>query len=118
MYDLPGGFLDYQETGEEAVIREIYEELNIKIKRLEYICTRPNRYLYKRVEYQTLDLFYRCYPVDLDNIIPRDDVADYAFISRREIVLSKLAFVSHREAIIKMGDRQNLPVPTLKDRRK
>ena len=29
MYDLPGGFLDYQETGEEAVIREIYEELNI-----------------------------------------------------------------------------------------
>ena len=33
MLDLPGGFVDMNETAEEAIIRELKEELNINIQK-------------------------------------------------------------------------------------
>jgi ADP-ribose pyrophosphatase YjhB (NUDIX family) len=58
--DLPGGFIDPEETAEEAACREIEEELGLKISRdgLQYVTTAPNHYLYKNVAYRTLDIFY------------------------------------------------------------
>ena len=40
MFDFPGGFADYGEPIEKTVIREIHEELGIKIKnpRYPYLC--------------------------------------------------------------------------------
>lgn len=40
--DLPGGFIDPGETAEEAVKRELLEELGLKIKSLKYIGSAPN----------------------------------------------------------------------------
>lgn len=99
MLDLPGGFVDDFETAESALIREVQEELNIRITNTEYICTQPNSYTYKGINYQTLDIFYKCYPENLDSIIPRDDVSGFSFIPRGSVELDKLAFDSHREAI-------------------
>ena len=59
-WDLPGGFIDPNETAEEAACREIKEELGIEIStsELKYITTSPNNYLYKNVPYRTMDIFY------------------------------------------------------------
>ncbi len=38
-YDLPGGKLEYGETTEEALTREVFEELNIKIKPGKFVGT-------------------------------------------------------------------------------
>ena len=50
-WDLPGGFIDPNETAEEAACREIREELglNLQPSDLKYITTSPNNYLYKNV---------------------------------------------------------------------
>ena len=44
--DLPGGFVDMGETGEQGVEREIQEETGLSVTSLEYLFSLPNTYLY------------------------------------------------------------------------
>jgi len=101
MFDLPGGFLDLNETGEQAIIREIKEELNIKIIKTKYFVSEPNIYSYKNIKYRTLDLFYICEPENLKNLTPRDDVLDYRFIKKKNLKIEKFAFSSTKKAVQK-----------------
>ena len=55
---LPGGFIDFDESAEEAVERECQEEIGAQIKGVKYLWSAPNTYLYKNLEYKTCDLFY------------------------------------------------------------
>ena len=50
-YDLPGGFLEPDETAEDAAVRECREELGVEIKEMKYICTNPNTYEYKGFQF-------------------------------------------------------------------
>ena len=49
---------DPDESVEAAVVREVKEELGIGIDRPRYLASYPNRYLYREVEYRTLDLIF------------------------------------------------------------
>lgn len=55
---LPGGFCDYNESAETAAIRECKEEIGIEPKKIEYLCSYPNDYEYKKIAYKTCDLFF------------------------------------------------------------
>ena len=44
--DLPGGFIDMTETGEEGVAREVLEETGLKVEKTTYLFTLPNIYVY------------------------------------------------------------------------
>lgn len=55
---LPGGFCDYDETAEEAVVRECVEETGFKPETVEYLGSFPNDYEYKGIAYKTCDLFF------------------------------------------------------------
>jgi ADP-ribose pyrophosphatase YjhB (NUDIX family) len=58
--DLAGGFIDFEETAENACRRELFEEMQIEVdeSRLKYICSIPNTYPYKDILYHTMDLFF------------------------------------------------------------
>ena len=43
--DLTGGFVDNEETAEEAICREIKEELNLDVTKATYLFSLPNTYL-------------------------------------------------------------------------
>src|SRR5262249_21784263 len=51
---VPGGFIDFGETAEEALRREVREEVNLELAALEYICSQPNSYLYRDITYAVL----------------------------------------------------------------
>ena len=53
--DLPGGFVDMFETGEEGVIREVKEETGLDVCRAQYLFSLPNLYLYSGFLVHTLD---------------------------------------------------------------
>ena len=45
---LPGGFVDFNESAEEAVVRECREEIGVEldINSIRFLCTNPNTYEY------------------------------------------------------------------------
>ena len=53
--DLPGGFVDANETLEESLEREVKEELGLQIRDPSYLSSFPNKYPYKGIEYSTVD---------------------------------------------------------------
>lgn len=55
---IPGGFIDFDESAEEAVIRECREEIGVEVEDVQFICTNPNTYPYKNIEYKTCDIFF------------------------------------------------------------
>ena len=55
---LPGGFVDFDESAEEAVVRECREEIGVSVEGVKFLCTAPNTYEYKNIEYKTCDIFF------------------------------------------------------------
>ena len=101
-WDLPGGFIDPNETAEEAACREIREELglNLQPSDLKYVTTSPNNYLYKNVPYRTMDIFYECaLPSNGINVAAEDEIQELIWVKRSEIDLEKIGFVSIRKVI-------------------
>ena len=56
---LPGGFVDPDERAEAAVVRECREEIGAEVLGSEFLCSFPNTYVYKNIEYKTCDIFFR-----------------------------------------------------------
>jgi len=99
--DLPGGFVDHNETAEQALQREIREELNIEITDIQFLRSFPNQYLYKKINYPVLDFFFTCRALNWLNVKPLDDVADFAFYQKENININEFAFPSTRLAMKK-----------------
>jgi len=83
--DLPGGFIDPGENAEDAVRRELFEELGMKIKSIKYISSAPNEYIFSGFSVFTLDLVFEVVPESLTGLKPMDDILDYKFYTREEI---------------------------------
>ena len=78
--DLPGGFIDMTETGEEGVAREVREETGMKVAKAEYLFSLPNIYIYSGFPVHTLDMFFRCTVEDTLHFEAMDDAADLFFL--------------------------------------
>jgi len=92
--DLPGGFIDPNESAEEAVVREVKEEINIDIKDPEYLGSYPNIYKYQDVLYHTCDLFFYCRIDVLPVEFNKTEVEELVLLSPSEIPADKIAFDS------------------------
>ncbi len=57
---VPGGFVDFDESAEKAVVRECREEIGVDVEpsAVKFLCTNPNTYPYKNFEYKTCDIFF------------------------------------------------------------
>lgn len=97
-WDLPGGFVGYNESFEEGAIREIKEELGVSVSRLRYINSHYNLYLYKGVYYHTLCVnFYVVLPDQV--LTPKDDVASIRFFPKNKIPFRRIAFAAVKKGI-------------------
>jgi mutator protein MutT len=97
--DLPGGFVDGNETAEEAIKREITEELNAKVIESEYLFSLPNEYEYSDMTIPTLDLFFACKLENTANLVASDDVAECFFVPVAELKPEQFGLNSIRKAV-------------------
>ncbi|MBN1309295.1 MAG: NUDIX domain-containing protein [Chitinispirillaceae bacterium] len=99
-YDLPGGFIDYNESAEDALRREIDEELGIDVAMTSYLGSFPNRYVYRDVVYFTNDIFFVCRPVgESITITGGDEVRHWEVFPAAALPFDKLGFASNRKAL-------------------
>lgn len=99
MLDLPGGFVDPMETAEEAVLREIKEELNLVITDMHYLVSFPNLYPYSNIVVPTVDLAFVCTTEHFYDMKPGDDVASIEFIFPEKIDSNALSSNSMQQII-------------------
>lgn len=85
MLDLPGGFVEPQETIENAIVREIKEELNLDVCQMKYLISYPNLYPYSGLLIPTADLAFVCQVESFTSIKAGDDVSDVEFIKPESI---------------------------------
>ena len=102
--DLPGGFVDSFETGEEGVAREVLEETGLKVTSLQYLFSLPNKYIYSGFEEHTLDLFYRCEVEDVTIVTAHDDVCELQWMPLSEINPQDFGLQSIRNGVTKFID--------------
>jgi ADP-ribose pyrophosphatase YjhB (NUDIX family) len=99
MLDLPGGFVEFDETAEDALRREVWEELKLTVTNPVYLASAPNDYLYANILYKTTDLFFVCAVDDISAIQAGDDVAAYQLADPASLDPLTLAFPSSRAAL-------------------
>ena len=107
--DLPGGFIDNDETAEEGVAREIMEETGLRVIRTEYMFSLPNIYLYSGMTIHTLDIFFRCEVAEGATPVAADDAAECFWMPISEISAEHFGLRSIRQAIqrfLKAGEKQ------------
>ena len=99
MLDLPGGFVNPLESVEDALRRELHEELGVAVSDARYLCSFPNRYVYSGLTYFTIDLAFICSIDDISGIKPADDVEDAFFVEPEKINPEEIAFESIKNII-------------------
>lgn len=98
--DLPGGFVDRDESAEEALVREIREELNLELTDIRFLQSLPNLYEYSGLVVHTLDLLFTAKAVDLAPMRAADDVQEAFFRKLNTISPSEFGLDSIKKGII------------------
>lgn len=95
-FALPGGFVEYGESVEEACIREVKEETNldVKIERLIGVYSKPDR----DPRGHTITAAFLCIPIRNSNPSGGDDAKNARFFKISEILNMELAF-DHKDII-------------------
>jgi NAD+ diphosphatase len=99
MVDLPGGFIDLGETAEKAIAREIQEELNLTINKMEFVGTFTNKYIFGEIEYQTLDLVFNCIVESFQTLQVADDVSGFDFRDPASVDISEIGLDSIKKIV-------------------
>ena len=99
MLDLPGGFVDCGERAEDALKREVLEEVGLQVVGADFLTTLPNTYLYDGLLYYTTDLAFRCKVGDWSLLSAGDDAAECCLMTLSEVKPDDIGLDSIRKLV-------------------
>lgn len=104
-WDVPGGFFDIDETAEEALLRELNEELSITPERLLYLGSAHDRYEFGKRNYHTISFLFAGI---LDTYAPSvsDDITGVSWFEPDTIPYEKISFPKLAQLIRTVIDKK------------
>lgn len=107
-FGIPGGFIDPGETAEDALQREVHEEVQLHITGMDYLCSFPNHYDYKGVRLPVMDVFFHVSVEGFDDMQAQEgEIAGWHFCHPGQRELDNMAFESNRRALCLFLEQQN-----------
>ncbi|HSG90875.1 MAG TPA: NUDIX domain-containing protein [Pseudomonadales bacterium] len=103
-WDFPGGFVDPDETLEEAACRELREELAVDLTPIDlrYLFSSHNRYPFASVAYRTADVYFGVRLRTLPALHCADDVSEARWWRLEELPDAALSFDTVRAAVARL----------------
>ena len=106
--DLPGGFVDMDETAEEGMRREVREETGLDVREMKYLFSVPNIYRYSGIDIHTLDMFYLCRLKGEIEVKAADDASECFWLPISDIHSEQFGLRSIRQALYQADFLKNL----------
>jgi ADP-ribose pyrophosphatase YjhB (NUDIX family) len=102
-WTIPGGFVDFGESIDAALRREVREEVGIEIENVQFLNSTPNRYEYAGITYGVCDIIFTAVALRPEHAKPLDGAASIRWALPGEIDPESLAFPSVREGLAKIA---------------
>ncbi len=99
--------MDAEESAEEALQREVMEELHLVTGSLQYLASFPNQYAFRGVIIPVTDLFFTVEVQNFDAITAQPEEVDgWTFLPVESVAADSLAFETHQRALQEYRQRR------------
>ena len=108
LWGLPGGFVDRNESVEDALKREVYEETHLDLESISFLMSHPNEYHYGGIIVTVTDLFFVCRAKHTDQIkLQKSELSHHRWVNGNSSLFEKMAFASNALAVRRWANQNN-----------
>jgi ADP-ribose pyrophosphatase YjhB (NUDIX family) len=99
-YFFPGGHVEFFEKAEDALERELKEELDMEVENMEYIGTVENIYEYGGLKHHEINLIFKVIALREVKDKSMEDELDFFFLNKDDFVKAKFLPIALRNSIV------------------